>query len=189
MRRPCAARSPRVSSATAFSPRAERAAAHPLGTLEIYSFKTNTPGRTRCPSMKAAARASRRRGPIAVRLYVLAGRAAGKGNYTLRSSATCRPSAAGAARERRCARRAGGSPPRRSPGRIVVVGGEEGAGTIAEVESYDPRRRRWRLHKPLPTPRHGLGAVAYEGSIYVLEGGPTPGLSYSRSVESLRIAP
>ena len=72
-------------------------------------------------------------------------------------------------------------------GRVVVVGGEESAGTIAEVESYDPRTRRWRAEPRLKTPRHGLGAVAYRGRIVVLEGGPVPGLTYSDATEALRI--
>ena len=72
-------------------------------------------------------------------------------------------------------------------GRVVVVGGEEGAGTIAEVESFDPRTRRWRREPRLQTPRHGLGAVAYRGQIFVLEGGPTPGLFYSDVTEALRV--
>ena len=73
-------------------------------------------------------------------------------------------------------------------GRIVVVGGEEAAGTIGEVESFDPRTRRWRYEPRLPTPRHGLGAVAFGGRIFVLEGGPQPGLFYSDAAEALRVA-
>ena len=37
------------------------------------------------------------------------------------------------------------------------------------------------------TPRHGLGSVAYRGAVYALEGGPRPGLTYSRAVERLRV--
>jgi len=48
-------------------------------------------------------------------------------------------------------------------GRIVVVGGEQTAGTIAEVESFDPRTRRWRSEPRLKTPRHGLGAISHRG--------------------------
>ena len=62
------------------------------------------------------------------------------------------------------------------------------AATIGEVESYDPRTRRWRYGPRLPTPRHGLGAVAYDGRIFVIEGGVQPGLTYSRTVEALRVA-
>ena len=73
-------------------------------------------------------------------------------------------------------------------GRIVVVGGEEAEGTIGEVEAFQPRGRRWRDLARLPTPRHGLGAVSYRGRLFVLEGGPQPGLFYSDAVEALRIA-
>lgn len=72
-------------------------------------------------------------------------------------------------------------------GRIVVVGGEENAGTIAEVESFDPRTRRWRSEPRLKTPRHGLGAISHRGRVVVLEGGPTPGLDYSDVTEALRV--
>ena len=118
-------------------------------------------------------------------LYVLAGRAAGRGNFAV------------AERYVPARRRWERLPPMRKPrggiaaatvsGRVVVVGGEEGAGTIAEVESFDARRRRWRSEPPLPTPRHGLGAVAWGSRIVVLEGGPVPGLTYSDRVEALRI--
>ena len=117
--------------------------------------------------------------------YVLAGRAAGRGNLTV------------AERYVPARRRWERLPSMRTPrggiaagvvaGRIVVVGGEQEAGTIAPVESLDPRTRRWRREAPLRTPRHGLGAVAYRGRIFVLEGGPTPGLSYSGATEALRV--
>jgi N-acetylneuraminic acid mutarotase len=70
-------------------------------------------------------------------------------------------------------------------GRIVSVGGEEPAGTIASVWAYDVRSRRWSRLPDLPTPRHGLGAVALEGRIWTLAGGPQPGLTVSGAVESL----
>jgi hypothetical protein len=70
-------------------------------------------------------------------------------------------------------------------GRAVVVGGEEAAGTIEEVEAYDPARRQWSRLPDLPTPCHGLGAVAYRGAVYVLEGGTSPGFSFSSAVERL----
>jgi Kelch motif len=70
-------------------------------------------------------------------------------------------------------------------GRIVVVGGEEDAGTIREVELYDPATRRWRRLPDLPTPRHGLGAVARAGRVYVLEGGDRPGFAFTNALEAL----
>jgi non-specific serine/threonine protein kinase len=57
-------------------------------------------------------------------------------------------------------------------GRIVVVGGEEATGTIGEVESFEPRRRRWRYEPRLPTPRHGLGAVRGGSSCSKADRGP-----------------
>jgi hypothetical protein len=70
---------------------------------------------------------------------------------------------------------------------VVAVGGEEGAGTIAEVEALAPGARRWRRLPDLPTPRHGLGAVGFEGRVLVLQGGPQPGFSYSDATEALAL--
>ena len=74
-----------------------------------------------------------------------------------------------------------------SNARIVVVGGEEAAWTIAEVEAYDTARRRWSALPDLPTPRHGLGAVKVGRRVLVVEGGVQPGLSFSRAAEALRL--
>ena len=156
----------------------------PLDRLEIYAFKTGTWSTgppMRRPREHFAAAVHRRS------LYVLAGRARGRGNYRVVERYV--PGKRRWLRVRKMRKARGGIAAATVAGRIVVVGGEEAAGTIAEVEAYDPRRRRWRYLKRLPTPRHGLGAIAYRGSIYVLEGGPTPRLSYSRRVEALRIAP
>jgi len=73
-------------------------------------------------------------------------------------------------------------------GRLIVLGGEElvpGGATIEQVEAYDPESRAWSALPPMPTPRHGLGGVARQGRVYAIEGGPQPGLAYSRAVESL----
>jgi|GEM_PF-5753352 len=70
---------------------------------------------------------------------------------------------------------------------VVVVGGGETAGTIAKVESFDPRTRRWRSEPRLKTPRHGLGAISHRGRVVVLQGGPTPGLDPSDVTEALRV--
>jgi hypothetical protein len=37
------------------------------------------------------------------------------------------------------------------------------------------------------TPRHGLGVVSIGSVILAIEGGPIPGLSYSRTVQRLLI--
>jgi Kelch motif len=72
-------------------------------------------------------------------------------------------------------------------GRLVVLGGEElgGGTTIEQVELYDGKRDRWRALPDMVTPRHGLGAAARGSRIYALEGGPQPGLAFSRTLEFL----
>jgi non-specific serine/threonine protein kinase len=70
-------------------------------------------------------------------------------------------------------------------GRLVSVGGEEPAGTIAAVYAFDPRTRSWAQLPDLPTPRHGLGVVAVGGRVWAIAGGPEPGLTVTGAVESL----
>ena len=80
---------------------------------------------------------------------------------------------------------------RLSDGRIVVFGGERlepGGATIAEVELYDPHRRRWSSLPDLRTPRHGLGGVALGRRAYAIQGGPTPGFDFSNAIEYLDVA-
>lgn len=75
-------------------------------------------------------------------------------------------------------------------GRIVAFGGEElgeGGGTIAEVERYDPGSDSWSALPEMITPRHGLGGAARHGRVFALEGGPRPGLHFSRAVEYLDV--
>jgi hypothetical protein len=72
-------------------------------------------------------------------------------------------------------------------GRIVSVGGEEPAGTIASVYVYDVARSRWSRLPDLPTARHGLGVVAAGGRVYAVAGGPQPGLTTSGANESIAI--
>ena len=158
--------------------------ARPLATLEIYDFRTRR--WSRGPSMAVAREhlaATVHRGA----LYVLAGRASGQGNFT--TAERYLPSRRRWQRLPDMAKARGGIASATVNGQVVVVGGEEGAGTIAEVESFAPATRRWRPLADLATPRHGLGAVAYGGRVYTFEGGPTPGLDYSRAVESLAIGP
>jgi N-acetylneuraminic acid mutarotase len=77
-------------------------------------------------------------------------------------------------------------------GRIVIFGGEElgeGGTTIREVEVFDPRSLRWSNLPGLRTPRHGLGGAALGNRILALEGGVTPGLSFSPTIEFLDVPP
>jgi N-acetylneuraminic acid mutarotase len=69
--------------------------------------------------------------------------------------------------------------------RIFIFGGEAPEGTFNQVESYDPRTNRWSAYAPMPTSRHGLGAAAFNGAIYVIGGGPQPGGSFSNANEAL----
>jgi N-acetylneuraminic acid mutarotase len=58
---------------------------------------------------------------------------------------------------------------------------------VRSVYAYDVVRRRWRRLADLPTPRHGVGVAAVGGAVYVIGGGPQPGLFVSDANESLRI--
>ena len=72
--------------------------------------------------------------------------------------------------------------------RIVVFGGENldpGGTTIAEVEAFDTRRRRWSRLASMRTPRHGLGGASHGRRVYATQGGPRPGLFYSKRIEYL----
>lgn len=57
-------------------------------------------------------------------------------------------------------------------GRFYVFGGEgnpapDTDGVFAEVEAYDLASDTWHPLEPMPTPRHGTGAAAVDGVIYV----------------------
>ena len=68
-------------------------------------------------------------------------------------------------------------------GRFWAMGGESGrfengtlTGTVhGQLESYDPKTDTWQHHAPMPTPRHGLGAVTLGERIHVAGGGPVVG--------------
>ena len=153
-----------------------------LTTLEIYDFAKRT------WSTGSAMRVAREHlaGAVVGRaFYALAGRTAQRGNLAVVERYV--PARRRWERMPSMRKARGGIAAAAANGRIVVVGGEESAGTIAEVESFDPATRRWRYGPRLPTPRHGLGAVAYGGRVFALEGGPQPGLAYSRAVEALRV--
>jgi N-acetylneuraminic acid mutarotase len=62
---------------------------------------------------------------------------------------------------------------------IYIFGGEEPSKTYNNNEKYDAKDTSWISELPMPTARHGLGAVSYEDRIYVIGGGPEPGLSVS----------
>lgn len=68
-------------------------------------------------------------------------------------------------------------------GRFFAMGGESGVfvnreltGQVhGQMESYDPATDTWQHHAPMPTPRHGMGAVTIGDFIYVAGGGPIVG--------------
>ncbi|MBI4747704.1 MAG: hypothetical protein HY774_04410 [Acidobacteria bacterium] len=64
-------------------------------------------------------------------------------------------------------------------GRFYVFGGEGNRnhplGVFEENESYDPMTNSWRIELPMPTPRHGIGAVALNSRIYIPGGAPVQG--------------
>jgi N-acetylneuraminic acid mutarotase len=75
-------------------------------------------------------------------------------------------------------------------GRIVVFGGEDltpGGRTIAPVEMFDPRTRRWSSLPDLRTPRHGLGGAALGNRVFAVQGGVVPGFSTSPTIEFLDV--
>jgi N-acetylneuraminic acid mutarotase len=64
-------------------------------------------------------------------------------------------------------------------GRLYVFGGEGDrstpSGVFGKTESYDPREDRWSMLPPMPAPRHGTGAAAVGGTIYVPGGADIQG--------------
>jgi N-acetylneuraminic acid mutarotase len=66
-------------------------------------------------------------------------------------------------------------------GELIVVGGEgnpdASTGVFPQVEAYDPVADSWRTLEQMPTPRHGMGAAAWDGSLYVPGGAPVQNFS------------
>jgi N-acetylneuraminic acid mutarotase len=66
-------------------------------------------------------------------------------------------------------------------GAIYVFGGEtknypwEQARTFTSNYRYDPETNYWTSEPDMPTPRHGLAAMAFDGMIFVIGGGEAPG--------------
>jgi N-acetylneuraminic acid mutarotase len=76
-------------------------------------------------------------------------------------------------------------------GELYVIGGEttsEGTGQVAgnvynRVDVYNPLTNTWRLDAPMPTGRHGIFPVVYDGQIFVGSGGSQAGFSSSNVLE------
>jgi N-acetylneuraminic acid mutarotase len=64
-------------------------------------------------------------------------------------------------------------------GCLYAFGGEGNAGhpsgVFAESEVYDPGAGAWDSLTPMPTPRHGMGAAAVAGRIYLAGGANVQG--------------
>jgi N-acetylneuraminic acid mutarotase len=83
---------------------------------------------------------------------------------------------------------AAGSPVNSSSSSIYVFGGEEPSKTFNSNEKYDERTNKWTSEPPMPTARHGLAAVHTEhDKIYVIGGGPEPGLSVTGANEIFHV--
>src|ERR687898_140076 len=71
---------------------------------------------------------------------------------------------------------------------IYVFGGEEPSKAFNNNEKYDAKTNKWTSEPPMPTARHGLAAVYTEDDkIYVIGGGPQPGLSVSGANEIFHV--
>ena len=60
---------------------------------------------------------------------------------------------------------------------IYVFGGEGPSKTFNNNERYDIKTNKWFIETPMPTACHGLGVASVDNKIYVIGGGPQPGLS------------
>jgi N-acetylneuraminic acid mutarotase len=70
---------------------------------------------------------------------------------------------------------------------IYVFGGEDLTKTYNNNEKYNVKNNKWESKEPLPTARHGLAAVSVNDKIYVIGGGPEPGLSVTSVNEIFNI--
>ena len=158
-----------------------------LRSLDVYDFESRR--WSRGPSFPPPARNHTTGVASGGRFYVLAGR----DTRNFAAAARYDP------RRRKWERlpplrtaRGGIASARLSDGRIVVLGGERlepGGTTIAEVELFDPRTRRWSSLPDLRTPRHGLGGAALGRRVFAIAGGPTPGFAFTRTIEFLDLPP
>jgi N-acetylneuraminic acid mutarotase len=60
-------------------------------------------------------------------------------------------------------------------GHVVVLGGERGQSTFADVNAYDPATNTWTALPPMPTARHGLAGAVVADTIYAIAGSTRAG--------------
>jgi N-acetylneuraminic acid mutarotase len=154
----------------------------PLATLEVYDLRKNRwSAGPDMPTPREHLAATAAGGLV----YLLAGRASGQGNFAVAERFD--PKAGSWEKLPDMAKPRGGIAAATAGGDVIVFGGEESAGTIREVERFDPDTRTWSPLPAMRTPRHGLGGVALERRVFAVEGGPQPGLFYSRAIEALDV--
>ena len=68
---------------------------------------------------------------------------------------------------------------------ILIIGGEGGGNTYAEVEALNTDTLEWRELAPMPVPRHGIQAAVCNGGIYIAAGGVVQGVGPSTDHEVL----
>lgn len=87
----------------------------------------------------------------------------------------------------------GGSAAAVLEGRLYVFGGEgsprTATGVFAEAEVYDPSLGRWLGLAPMRTPRHGTGAAALGGRVYVPGGADVQAFAAVDAHEAFEPAP
>jgi N-acetylneuraminic acid mutarotase len=155
----------------------------PLATLEIYDLRRNRWSKgPDMPTPREHLAAAGTGGFV----YALAGRAAGQGNFA--AAERFDPRDGRWERLPDMAKPRGGIAAAGLGGDVVVFGGEESQGTIREVERFDAADRVWRPLPAMRTPRHGLGGVALRRRVYSIQGGPEPGLFFSRALEVLDVS-
>jgi hypothetical protein len=71
----------------------------------------------------------------------------------------------------------------------VVSACAEGPGTTsAAVYAYSPVTKRWRRLPDQPLARHSCGVAGVGATVFIVGGGPTPGLTVTAASESLNLA-
>ncbi len=74
-------------------------------------------------------------------------------------------------------------------GKIIVVGGEgsevDPDGVFPQTERYDPRMDSWEALPRMRTPRHGMGAVGLDGTLFVPAGATRHFFAATNVVEAL----